>query len=247
MKNLQCPPTWREAAISRDLNSGWLRPQTRILDISKIWLITSRLVLVFSNEAAQSDILLERRRFLSGIASYAALLCRGMTVTTDITGGSSIRPHEFEVESLAERFRSGNIGAFDELVELYQPWASRLAARFLGWSQDTADIVQDVFISVFEHLPRFRRECRFSTWVARITINHCRRRQRKSALRQALQKSFWNAHAGKLAAAEMHRDRMKQLLKIVTQLHTAKQVGQLQVLTAQYYSAEAKLLLIDVR
>lgn len=62
-----------------------------------------------------------------------------------------------------------------------------------------------------------------------------------------VERELADTKAAKLAAVEAHRDRMKQLLKIVTQLYKAAQAGQLQVLASQHYAAEAELLLIDVR
>ena len=40
--------------------------------------------------------------------------------------------------------------------------------------EDTDDVVQDIFLKAYLALPRFRGDAKFSTWVYRIAINHCR-------------------------------------------------------------------------
>ena len=40
--------------------------------------------------------------------------------------------------------------------------------------EDTDDIVQEIFLKAYIALPRFRGDARFSTWVYRIAVNHCR-------------------------------------------------------------------------
>ena len=44
---------------------------------------------------------------------------------------------------------------------------------FVENRDDALDLAQDVFVKAFEHLPTFRRESRFKTWLYRIAINHC--------------------------------------------------------------------------
>lgn len=77
--------------------------------------------------------------------------------------------------------------AFAQLVVQYQDRVARLAFRLLGWRGDVEDVVQDVFVSVLENLPRFRGECQFATWLYRIAASECRRARRKRLLRT----KFW--------------------------------------------------------
>jgi len=71
------------------------------------------------------------------------------------------------------RSRDGDSEAFRALVEHYQGYALRLAVRLLGSEDDAKDAVQDAFVRVWRHLPRFDPRARFTTWLYRIVTNLC--------------------------------------------------------------------------
>jgi len=69
---------------------------------------------------------------------------------------------------------------FDQLVALHRQRVTRLARRLLGWRDaDLEDVVHDVFLAALRAAPRFRGECRVSTWLTAITLNTCRNRLRR--------------------------------------------------------------------
>ncbi|MBI3327328.1 MAG: sigma-70 family RNA polymerase sigma factor [Nitrospinae bacterium] len=84
------------------------------------------------------------------------------------------------------RCRSGEWEAFADLMLKYQTRVLTLAIRMLGSPSEAEDIAQDIFAKVFLSLQEFRGAARFSTWLYRITVNHClnhmrsRARQRQS-------------------------------------------------------------------
>ncbi len=78
--------------------------------------------------------------------------------------------------------------AFERLVELHQRRITRLVQRLLGWSGDVDDVIQEVFVSAWRGLPKFRGQSGIETWLMRIAINQCRRHRRRSLLRMAFQR-----------------------------------------------------------
>lgn len=90
--------------------------------------------------------------------------------------------------SLTARLVRGDNGAFEQLVRLYQAPVARLAQRLLGWNSDVDDIVQDVFLTLFEGARTFRGESSPWTWLCQITINRCRSQQRREARRSQLRR-----------------------------------------------------------
>ena len=51
-----------------------------------------------------------------------------------------------------------------------------VAYRMLGNRAEAEDVAQEVFISVFKTIETFREESKFSTWLYRVTVNHCKNR-----------------------------------------------------------------------
>ena len=75
--------------------------------------------------------------------------------------------------TLIERYTTGDMTAFDELMIRYERPIYRLCYRFTSNADDARDLAQEVFIKAFEHLAHFRRESSLKTWLYRIATNHC--------------------------------------------------------------------------
>ena len=89
-------------------------------------------------------------------------------------------------DELVRRCRQGEMAAFTELFHAYQARVYRLAATILGDEHEAEDVVQDVFVRVFERIGDFKKESAFTTWLTAIVVNHCRDRLRRHKVRQAL-------------------------------------------------------------
>ncbi len=76
-----------------------------------------------------------------------------------------VQPSDSE---LVRRARSGDLGAFEELVDRYERRVYTIARRVTGNEHDAEDVTQQTFISALEHLDSFREEASFSTWLLRI-------------------------------------------------------------------------------
>ena len=87
-------------------------------------------------------------------------------------------------EALAARAAAGDDSAFETLVGRYQARVYRLACRL---TSDTAapDVLQETFLQVYRHLPSFRGESQFGTWLYRIASNAALMHRRASARRPA--------------------------------------------------------------
>ena len=77
-------------------------------------------------------------------------------------------------DQLVERTKQGNKKAFGTLVKRWQRQVYSQCLRQLRNPLTAEEVAQDVFISVYKAIPSFRAEAKFSTWLFRITINHCK-------------------------------------------------------------------------
>ena len=82
--------------------------------------------------------------------------------------------------SLVALAKTGDFGAFEQLVSRYERRLFATAIRIVGRRQDAEEVVQDTLTSVIEHLPDFRQESRFYTWLMRIAVNHALKLLRKN-------------------------------------------------------------------
>jgi len=80
---------------------------------------------------------------------------------------------------LLRRAREGQWEAFEELVSRFEPRVFGLTRRILNQRQDAEDATQQTFLSVMEHMDRFREEASVATWIIRIATNHALKILRK--------------------------------------------------------------------
>jgi RNA polymerase sigma-70 factor, ECF subfamily len=77
---------------------------------------------------------------------------------------------------LVRRLRDRDERAFREMVDDYGDRVFNLTYRMLGNREEAEDLAQEVFITVFKSIDTFRGDSKFSTWLYRITANHCKNR-----------------------------------------------------------------------
>ena len=80
--------------------------------------------------------------------------------------------------ALVARCLAGDEFASTELVEAHQRMVFQLAFHLLGDKEEAMDLSQDVFLTVFRMLDRFRGQSALRTWIYRIVVNQARNRQR---------------------------------------------------------------------
>jgi RNA polymerase sigma-70 factor (ECF subfamily) len=78
--------------------------------------------------------------------------------------------------SLLRRLRDRDERAFRELIEGHRDRVYNITYRMLGNRAEAEDVAQEVFITVFKTIDQFREEAKFSTWLYRVTVNHCKNR-----------------------------------------------------------------------
>jgi RNA polymerase sigma-70 factor (ECF subfamily) len=74
-------------------------------------------------------------------------------------------------EEIAKRIQQGESDLFGEVVERYQNKLMRYARKFLADSDDSKDIVQDIFIKTYQNIQSFDVSRKFSPWIYRIAHN----------------------------------------------------------------------------
>lgn len=79
---------------------------------------------------------------------------------------------------LITQAQTGDQAAFAELVEMHQDFVFNLAFRILQNYEEADDASQEAFVKIWQALPNFRGDSKFTTWAYRIVRNGCLNRLR---------------------------------------------------------------------
>ena len=89
---------------------------------------------------------------------------------------------EITDEKIALAIQAGDTDKIAVLIERYETKLRRYAKKFLAREEEVDDLVQDVFIKVYENIQSFKPSLRFSPWIYRIAhnvfVNELRRKSR---------------------------------------------------------------------
>jgi RNA polymerase sigma-70 factor (ECF subfamily) len=82
-------------------------------------------------------------------------------------------------ESLVRRVVGGETACFELLMRRHNERIYRTVRAVLGDDADVEDVMQQAYVSAYQHLEGFEGRARFSTWMTRIAINEAYARLRK--------------------------------------------------------------------
>ena len=81
--------------------------------------------------------------------------------------------------SLVNRTKAGDIEAFSELARRHERVVYNLAYRFMRDAVLAEDMAQEAFLKAYGHLPEFKGDSKFYTWLVRIAVNESLMKLRK--------------------------------------------------------------------
>ena len=82
------------------------------------------------------------------------------------------QPMQTDEADLITRTQSGDLDAFNAIVERYQSHVYNLSARIMGNMASAEDATQETFISAYRAIRRYRGGS-FRGWLLRIATNQC--------------------------------------------------------------------------
>ena len=101
--------------------------------------------------------------------------------------------HRAETDAaLVERYLSGDLEAFEELMRAHEDRVFGICLRMLRDREAALDATQETFVTVFRKADRFAGRSAFGTWLYRVAVNTCydhtrrARRNRADALPEGL-------------------------------------------------------------
>src|SRR5258706_8850354 len=126
---------------------------------------------------------------------------------------------EFE---LIEKAKSGDDGAFNQVVKAYRKRILGTIARLIGRPEDVEDVGQEVFLRLYYSLDQLRTAEVFEPWLYRLTVNAAydylrrQRRRQESRMSDLSEQAVMLADAaegGKRTTGEERRTKSRQLVQ----------------------------------
>lgn len=92
--------------------------------------------------------------------------------------------HELQSESdkaLVASILSGKIQDFAIVVQSTERLVTQIVRRMVSNEEDQKDLVQDIYVKVYQHLSSFQFKSKLSTWIANVayhtTLNHLQKKK----------------------------------------------------------------------
>lgn len=92
---------------------------------------------------------------------------------------ASISSVALDEKKLVKRLKARDEKAYPEFISNYEDKVYGLAFHLLRNQEDAEDIGQEVFLSAWQSIDRFRGDCKVTTWLYTITKNLCFNKLRK--------------------------------------------------------------------
>ena len=138
-------------------------------------------------------------------------------------------------KEIIEKLKSGDISAFDEIYHMYNDRIYQFALGLLKDEDSANEMVQQVFISIWEKRDRIRPDLNFRNYLMTITSNAVRKYFRRKSLQNKVyenlysDKTFWSENTEDeviynelYAIAQRTIDKMSPRRKEVYQLSRQK-------------------------
>lgn len=95
-----------------------------------------------------------------------------------------------DTSTLVKKSQEGDRNAFNLLVKRYQACAMKTALRILANADESAEAVQDAFVTAYLKIKKLRNPEKFGFWLLQIVTNYAIRRQRLIVKRRRLFKNI---------------------------------------------------------
>src|SRR5690242_12676979 len=92
---------------------------------------------------------------------------------------TAFSPGTLADEEVVRRVLAGEKELYETIIRRHNQRLFAIARTYVADPDEAEDIVQQAYISAYEHLPGFEGRSMFSTWLTRILINEAMRRSKR--------------------------------------------------------------------
>ena len=80
---------------------------------------------------------------------------------------------------IIQKILEGEFALFEILIRRNNSFLYKTGRSYNYNHEDTQDLIQDTFIDAYTHLTKFENRASFKTWIIKIMMNNCFRKQQK--------------------------------------------------------------------
>jgi len=86
---------------------------------------------------------------------------------------------QYTDKEIIEKILDGQVPLFEILIRRNNPFLYKVGRSYNFNLEDTQDLMQDTFIDAYRNLSKFQQRSSFKTWLIKIMLNNCFRKQQK--------------------------------------------------------------------
>lgn len=116
---------------------------------------------------------------------------------------------------------NGEKERFDELFKSNRDRVYRLCCLYTPDLEQRKDLLQEIFIRVWENMGSFRGESAISTWIYRIALNTCLTHVASLKKEANIRKNFSELDFGDIEHKQEHEAQLAQLIRSINMLEPA--------------------------
>ncbi len=91
---------------------------------------------------------------------------------------------------IIENILGGEIAQFEILIRRNNPFLYKAGRSYNYNHEDTQDLMQETFIDAYKNLSKFENRASFKTWIIKIMLNHCFRKNHKFSFKNEIVKEI---------------------------------------------------------
>lgn len=110
-----------------------------------------------------------------------------------------------------QKIISGETELFEIIIRRYNPFLYKIGRSYNYCHEDTQDLMQDTFIDTFTGLSKFENRSTFKTWIIKIMLNNCYRKQQKWSSKNIITAEI-NENSTPMYSNNQHTDTNKTVI-----------------------------------
>ena len=91
---------------------------------------------------------------------------------------------QYTDSGIIEKIISGEVALFEIIIRRNNPVLYKIGRSYNYQHEDTQDLMQDTFVDAYINLSKFENRSSFKTWIIKIMLNNCYRKQKKNSFKQ---------------------------------------------------------------